>query len=120
MSTLTDIIQIIPPNADEEPEDILAAAPGLIFPDDSRNVHGDANSIIIYKSPRFGNIELRTADPEREEERQLFGHYLWNAGIKMANLVSERRGSKWSVEGEKVLELGAGGTAYIGISTIER
>lgn len=110
MSSLTDVIQIIPPDADEEPEDIFATAPGLIFPGDTRNQHGDPGATIVYKSPSFGNIELRTADPEGEDERQLFSHYLWNAGIKLANLISRKDDSKWSVEGERVLELGAGGS----------
>ncbi|KAI7043825.1 hypothetical protein KC352_g46405, partial [Hortaea werneckii] len=34
MPVLTDVIQIIPPDRDEDPEDIFAAAPGLIFTDD--------------------------------------------------------------------------------------
>lgn len=88
--------------------DIFASAPGLIFPDDLRNTHGDPGSVIVYKSPRFGNIELRTADPEGEAERQLFSHYLWNAGIHLANLISNEGDSKWNVQGERVLELGAG------------
>lgn len=112
MPNLTDLIQIIPPDADEDPEDIFAAAPGLIFTDDLRNIHGDPGSIIVYKSKRFGDLELRTADPDGEDERKLFSHYLWNAGIKMAELIShnELEHGKWSVEGEKVLELGAGVT----------
>lgn len=64
--------------------------------------------MIVYKSPRFSNIELRTADPEGEAERQLFSHYLWNAGIHLANLISNEADLRWSVQDEKVLELGAG------------
>lgn len=108
MSSLTDAIQIIPPDKDDEPEDIFAAAPGLIFSDDLRNHHGDPDSVIVYKNPRLADIELRTADPTDEDERQLFSHYLWNAGIKMANLISKTDDLRWSVEGERVLELGAG------------
>lgn len=108
MSTLTDAIQVIPPDRDDEPEDIFAAAPGLIFPDDLRNQHGDPDSTIIYRNPRLASIELKTADPNGEDERQLFSHYLWNAGIKMANLISETDNMKWSVQGHRVLELGAG------------
>ena len=98
MPTITDLIQIIPPDVADEPEDIFASAPGLIFTDDLRNFHGDPGSTII----------LTTADPTIEDERQLFSHYLWNAGIKLANLISAED-SRWSVRGEKVLELGAGG-----------
>jgi EEF1A N-terminal glycine/lysine methyltransferase len=108
MPPLTDLIRIVPPDRDEEPEDIFASAPGLIFTDDLRNQHGDPGSIIIYKSGRFGEIELRTADPEGEDERQLFSHYLWNAGIKLAELISGEGDEKWQVDGQTVLELGAG------------
>lgn len=112
MPNLTDLVQVIPASDAVEPEDIFASAPGLIFTDDLRNQHGDPGSVIIYKSGRFGNIELRTADPEGEDERQLFSHYLWNAAIKLAELMSwagtKRVDTRWSVQGEKVLELGAG------------
>lgn len=105
--SLTDLIWVIPPDDEDEPEDIFAAAPGLIFTDDLRNSHGDERSTLVYKSKRFGNIELRTADPEREHDRKLFAHYLWNAGIKLAELISGED-SRWSVKNERVLELGAG------------
>ncbi|KAK5135454.1 hypothetical protein LTR08_005242 [Meristemomyces frigidus] len=110
MSTLTNLIQIVAPDLDEEPEDIFACAPGLIFTDDLRTHHGDPGSTIIYKSKRFGDIELRTADPEVEDERRLFAQYLWNAGIKMVELISDETANdgSWSVMGERVLELGAG------------
>jgi len=107
-SQLTDLIQIIPPDREDEPEDIFASAPGLIFTDDLRNQHGDPGSTIVYKSSRFGHIELKTADPEVEDERRLFSHYLWNAGIKLVELISEQENGSWSVQDEKVLELGAG------------
>ena len=109
MPNLTDVIQIIPPDKDDEPEDIFASAPGLIFTDDLRNQHGDPEATIVYKSPRFGNIKLKTADPEREYERQLFSHYLWNAGIKLAEMISRGDDENWSVKDNCVLELGAGG-----------
>ncbi|KAK3674644.1 hypothetical protein LTR78_005366 [Recurvomyces mirabilis] len=120
MPSLTELIQVIAPDREEEPEDIFASAPGLIFPDDLLNHHGDAESTIVYKSRRFGDIELTVADPQGEDERQLFSHYLWNAGVKMAELVSGAddageaegeeggKGRKWSVKGQTVLELGAG------------
>ena len=106
---MTDLVQIIAPDRDEDPEDIFASAPGLIFTDDLRNSHGNPDDLILYKSQRFGDIELRTADPKGEEERKLFSHYLWNAGIKLAELVSQQDRGVWSVENERILELGAGG-----------
>lgn len=114
MPPLTNAIQVLPPEGNEEEvEDIFASAPGLIFPDDTRNSHGDAGATIVYKSRRFGEIELKTADPVGEGERLLFGHYLWNAGIKLAGLVGEEddegeNGAKWRIRGEDVLELGSG------------
>lgn len=33
---LTDLVHVIPPDGEEEPEDIFAFAAGLIFTDDSR------------------------------------------------------------------------------------
>ena len=111
MPNLTDAIQKIPPDKDDDPEDIFASAPGLIFTDDLRNFHGDPEATIIYKTRHFGNIELKTADPEREDERQRFSHYLWNAGIKLAELISgenDDADEKWNVTGKRVLELGAG------------
>ncbi|KAK3684465.1 hypothetical protein LTR37_020242 [Vermiconidia calcicola] len=110
---LTNVIQVIPPDDANEPEDIFASAPGLIFTDDTRDQHGDPGSTIVYRSARFGNIELKTADPMGENERQLFGHYLWNAGIKMAELISDEEDVTWSVKGRRVLELGAGGSVVI-------
>ena len=115
MPVLTDVIQIIPPDRDEDPEDIFAAAPGLIFTDDFQNLHGDKGYTIVYKS-KWGPIELKTADPQAEGERQLFSHYLWNASISLAERISydgDGGNDAWSVEGERVLELGAGTDAYL-------
>lgn len=106
MPSLIDLVRVIPPDREDDPEDIFASAPGLIFTDDLRNIHGDPESIVVYTSKRFGPIELRTADPEGERERRLFSHYVWNASIKLAELISTE--SDWSVDGETVLELGAG------------
>lgn len=108
--SLTDLIQVIPPdNEDEEAEDIFAFAAGLIFTDDLRNFHGDDRSLLVYKSARFGDIELRAADPVQEDDRKLFAQYLWNAGIKMAEMISHESGERWCVKDKRVLELGAGG-----------
>lgn len=113
MQNLTDLIQTIPSSNEETPEDIFASAPGLIFTDDLRNLHGEPGALLIYKSI-YGDIEMRTADPEAESDRRLFAHYLWNAGILMAERISGRRvvdeseRAAWSVAKETVLELGAG------------
>lgn len=106
MSCLTNVLEVIYPDTAETPEDIFAFAPGLIFTDDIVNLHGTPDALIVYKSARFGNIKLRTADPSIERERVLFSHFLWNAGLKLAELISNDPG--WSVAGETVVELGAG------------
>ncbi|KAI5251768.1 hypothetical protein E4T42_03999 [Aureobasidium subglaciale] len=122
MRSLTELIREIPLTEEDTPEDIFASAPGFLFTDDLRNQHGDPGSIIVYKSQRFGDISLTTADPNGEEERTLFSHYLWNAGILMAERVSgqrllnEQEEKQWSVEGRNVLELGAG-VGLVGIAS---
>ena len=55
-------------------------------------------------------------DPQSEPGRKLFAHYVWNAGVLLAELISGlvasvgelSESASWSVEGETVLELGAG------------
>ncbi|KAM3418238.1 hypothetical protein BST61_g4239 [Cercospora zeina] len=113
--SLIDLIQVIPPDAEnEEPEDIFAFAMGLLFTDDLRNFHGDDRSLLVYKSARFGDIELRAADPVQENDRKLFAQYLWNAGIKLAEMISHESDERWCVKDKRVLELGAG----VGLSGI--
>jgi hypothetical protein len=127
-----------PPSA----EDIFSSSLGGIFTDDLQNQHGDdPTTVILYKSAKHGELEFRTADVNGEEQRRKFAHYLWNAGILMAELVGgrpervgrdsgvflgeeevdtwkdgewwveEEEQKLWSMEGQKVLELGAGSWA---------
>lgn len=105
---LADLIRVIPKSDTLEPEDIFGSSLGLIFTDDTRNQHGDPDAIVIYKSARFGDITLSVPDPKGEDERKLFAHYLWNAGIEMAERVSGSGGDSWVVAAETVLELGSG------------
>jgi hypothetical protein len=114
-----------------EPEDIFSSTLGSIFTDDLQNLHGDdPDTVIIYNNAKHGELEFRTADVNGEEQRTKFAHYLWNAGILMAELIGGRpEGSReedgeewkegewwtgkeeekaWGVQGETVLELGAG------------
>jgi len=142
MQGLTDLIRTIPLGDADEPEDIFASAPGvyppasshlvldashvqrqpfadpcagILFTDDYRVEHGDPGSTVIYTSKRFGEVELKTADPDSEDDRRLFSHYLWNAGLLMAERVSGQRladdqeRQRWDVQGQSILELGAGG-----------
>jgi hypothetical protein len=132
-----------PLNTPLEPEDIFGSSLGGIFTDDTQNQHGDdPNTVILYRNAKFGELELRVADVNGEEQRRKFAHYLWNAGVMMAELVSGRveggdlgangkglledeegwkdgqwwtdkeEEKQWSVEGETVLELGAGGLGW--------
>ena len=122
----------------EQQEDIFESALGLVFADDLQNVHGDTGTIVTYRSGGHGDLEFECADPDGEEVRTKFAHYVWNAGVLMAELVGGRGPSsgeremksevwgqrtfadgrewwltpeeetQWSVKGERVLELGAG------------
>ncbi|XPS81413.1 Nicotinamide N-methyltransferase [Ascochyta lentis] len=134
LPTLIDIRR--PEGKDLDPEDIFGSSLGGIFTDDLQNQHGDdPDTAIVYKNARHGNLEFRTADINGEEERRKMAHYLWNAGVLMAELVggrpeegqaapidvfglegwkhgewwmSKEEEKSWSVEGETVIELGAG------------
>ncbi|OMP87064.1 putative nicotinamide N-methyltransferase [Diplodia seriata] len=136
---LPNLLRITPRSPTEDPEDVFATALGTIFTDDLRNQHGDPGCVIAYLSRRLdGPVDLHVADPQGEEERKKFAHYLWNAGVLMAELCGGRPAwgggeedrvlgglewrlhagrewwvdageeACWRVEGERVLELGAG------------
>lgn len=108
-----------------EPEDLLFSSLATIFPDDAPNLHGDSSSSIIYTSPYLPrSLRLQLADPSADEERKLFSHYLWNAGLLLAELLeaaslpgekkdsdkeeARRREGLFDVRGLKVLEMGSG------------
>ena len=101
----------IPDQEATSQEDIFNAGLDLLFPDDAQVSHGDPGSHIIYTSPRFGDIQLKLANPVGEDERLLFAHYLWNSSITLADFVSQAVAAPgdWNVTGLEVLELGAGG-----------
>ena len=107
--------------------DIFASSLSALFTDDTQPSHGDPGSSLIYASPRFGDIVLHVpARPAEEEGRKLFAHYLWNAGVVVAegvegsamNGMGEGEGEGqdrdwgrrewWDVRGKSVLEVGAG------------
>lgn len=137
------------PETELEPEDIFQYSLGLIFTDDLQIQYGDPGNIVMYRSNGYGDLEFDVADPQGEEERTKFAHYLWNAGVLMSELIggrdhernekrdshraaededwgkrkflgeedwwlSESEEQKWSVKGEKVLELGAGVCRAVG------
>ena len=98
-----------------DPEEIHTNAVGLLLPDNVLTYHGDPGSHVTYLSKRFGNIELNLVDPLDHEEHRLFAHHIWNSGIQLAEFISQasdkakmEKDGRWNVEGEQVLELGAG------------
>ncbi|KAF2201822.1 hypothetical protein GQ43DRAFT_440247 [Delitschia confertaspora ATCC 74209] len=128
---LPSLIRLEYPDAHvDSSEDLFSTALGTLFPDDLQNQHGDPEARIIYSSALFGDLEFKTANPNGEEERRKFAHYLWNAGVLMGEMiggrgkgdewkerggvrfekwwVGEEEHEKWRMEGETVLELGAG------------
>lgn len=104
---LTDKIRLGGPDA-TDPEDYLGESLGVIFPDDITNQHGDIDHPVVYLSPRFGDIVLQLADPQGDDNRKLFSHFLWNSGLQIAEFIEDDDVKDWNVEGMKVLELGAG------------
>ncbi|KAK7547018.1 hypothetical protein JOL62DRAFT_493825 [Phyllosticta paracitricarpa] len=91
------------PDADNDPTSLFSSALGTIFSDDLCNQHGDRDALITYlpsAHPAYPAIELRAADPTSEDGRRMFAHYLWNAGVLMAELVAGRgrRGAEERLE----------------------
>ncbi|KAL1600730.1 hypothetical protein SLS60_007118 [Paraconiothyrium brasiliense] len=75
------------------PEDIFESSLGGVFVNDLQNQHGDSpTSLLIYRpsNPLHPPISLHTADVTIEEQRRKFAHYLWNAGILLAELFGGR------------------------------
>ncbi|KAJ4304806.1 hypothetical protein N0V90_000334 [Kalmusia sp. IMI 367209] len=75
------------------PEDIFESSLGGVFVNDLQNQHGDdPNTVIVYRpsNKQYKELEFRTADVNGEEQRRKFAHYLWNAGILVAELVAGR------------------------------
>lgn len=104
---LTDKIRLAGAEA-TDPEDFLGESLGVIFPDDITNQHGDIEHPVIYLSQKFGDIVLQLADPQGDDSRKLFSHFLWNSGLQIADYIEDDEVREWNVEGMKVLELGAG------------
>lgn len=109
---LTTLIQL-PEQSNPSAEDIFSAAHDLIFPDDASRFHGDPGSFVTYTSRKFGDITLKLSEPLTEKERKLYGQYLWNASVLLAELIgtaddTQAKGINWDVREERLLELGAG------------
>lgn len=69
---------------------------------------------MTYASPKYGEIKLGLADVEKDQT-SLFSHHLWNAGVEVAGMIET---GELNVEGETVLELGAGAALPSLISAI--
>lgn len=131
-------------DAEESPEDLFSAFLPLLFPDDTPSFHGDPGQHLLYSSPRYGELEImvpsypgqsdkkseevaiglekKDGGNQAEKGRQLFAHFLWSAGMVVAEGVenADRKATEndsavqkeaheiWSVHGETVMELGAG------------
>ncbi|TLD36914.1 hypothetical protein E2P81_ATG02696 [Venturia nashicola] len=89
---LSSLLRALPNSktAEPEPEDVFQCSLGLIFTDDLQIQHGDPGTTVIYRSNGYGDLEFEVADPQGEEERTKFAHYLWNAGVLMSDLVGGR------------------------------
>ncbi len=87
---LTTLIRFpkIPPDPRFAVGDRYSSSLSTLFPNDVPTQHGDAGSYVIYKSKRFGDLELRLADPSIEDDRWLFAHSLWNVSVQMAEFIS--------------------------------
>jgi predicted nicotinamide N-methyase len=131
-------------DVEESPEDVFGAFLAHLFPDDAPSFHGDPGQYLLYSSPRYGELEImipsypdqtgkkseevatgldkKEGANQAEDGRQLFAHFLWSAGMVVAEGVenascqateNDSAAQKeareiWSVDGETVMELGAG------------
>ncbi|CAI7580824.1 unnamed protein product [Penicillium pancosmium] len=131
-------------HVEDSPEDLFGVFLPHLFPDDAPSFHGDPGQCLLYSSPRYGELEIMVpsypgqtgkksedvaiglgkeeGSNQAKEERQLFAHFLWSAGMVVAEGVENANGQAtdndsvsqkeareiWSVYGETVLELGAG------------
>src|ERR1700753_366210 len=89
---LSSLLRSTPKSTSHEPdaEDYFQSSLGLVFTDDLQNQHGDPEMYVTYRSNRYGDLDLEIADPQGETERTKFAHYLWNAGVLMAELIGGR------------------------------
>ena len=84
---LTSRIHVRPPS-DPEPEDIFQSSLPALFVDDTQNSHGSPGDTLIYQSPQYGDIRIHLpVHPDVDASRRLFAHYLWNAGVLVADLI---------------------------------
>ncbi|KAL4878087.1 hypothetical protein BJY04DRAFT_229989 [Aspergillus karnatakaensis] len=107
-------------DAESEAEDLFTTFLPHLFPDEAPRFHGDPGECLLYASPRYGTltIQLPSLPNKPSNESSLFAHFLWGAGLIIADAVEAAHSThndgetlslqRWRVDGEKVLELGAG------------
>ncbi|KAJ5608846.1 hypothetical protein N7528_009413 [Penicillium herquei] len=122
---------------EEAPEDHFETFLAHLFPDDVSSFHGVPGEHLLYSSRRYGDLDIMVPSyPEKndgsstlDDDRQLQAHFLWSAGMIIAESVesadgpspalsdaeTESEGSTlswerdiWSARGQRVLEFGAG------------
>ncbi|KAK2793276.1 hypothetical protein FQN50_010016 [Emmonsiellopsis sp. PD_5] len=124
-------------STDTDPEDVLTSFLPHLFPDEAPSCLGEPGKAVAYASGIWGDVTVMVPDYPKEEEeeegedgqgedvleggggveegRRLFAHYLWGGGLVIAEGIERgaagSRGERdmlWRVEGERVLEVGAG------------
>ncbi|KAJ5703422.1 hypothetical protein N7493_011811 [Penicillium malachiteum] len=87
--------------SDEEvPEDHFEAFLAHLFPDDVSSFHGVPGQHLLYSSRRYGDLDIMVPSyPEKnygastlDDDRQLQAHFLWSAGIIIAESVESADG----------------------------
>ncbi|GAA5901319.1 hypothetical protein JCM6882_007746 [Rhodosporidiobolus microsporus] len=84
--------------------DLFADALSTIF-DEHMPAQGDPGRIFTYSPPSSTGLSPLTCRIPPQQVNSLFAHHVWSAGLRMADVLAE---GKVKVEGEDVLELGAG------------
>ncbi|EEH45322.1 uncharacterized protein PADG_01472 [Paracoccidioides brasiliensis Pb18] len=128
----------LPTTSDDDAEDLLTSFLPHLFPDEAPSCLGEPGQALAYESGLWGDVTVIVPDyPKRGEEedrlgkgggveegRRLFAHYLWGGGLVVAEGIEKAtaaQGEKdtiWCVNGERVLELGAGAALPSLISTL--
>lgn len=66
----------------------LTTCPAYASSANERFPDGDADHGLLYQSPHLLKpLHISLADPDGDDDRQLFSHYLWNASLLLAELV---------------------------------
>ncbi|KAK3940775.1 putative nicotinamide n-methyltransferase [Diplogelasinospora grovesii] len=115
MAALTFRIALTGPPASDS-EDFLSDSLGVIFPGDVTIQHGDAGHGLLYTSPHLPKpLPIKLSEPQRDEDRKLFSHYLWNSSLLLAELIEAgtlklppQGTEEFDVSGLSTVELGAG------------